>query len=82
MKTIFKRIDEVNPKLSGADKFVSVVIIIVDVVLKTFLPFTLGFYFHQTQSLIYLFLVILSMLFFPEIDYDKGTIKLSIKRLL
>lgn len=81
VKTVFKSVPSQVKKLNKEEKFFRSLIIAIDMFSKTLIPFSLGVYFHQTQSLWFLVFIVLCLVFYPEFDYEKGTIKMTIKRL-
>jgi hypothetical protein len=64
------------------NKYLVVFLLGMAVVINDILPFLFGYYFAVTQNIIFLLFFILSIVFSPEIDFDKTTIKLRMKRVI
>lgn len=81
VQTVVKTRHETKKKLDMKDRAVFAIAVTLDVVMKSFFPFIMGYYFCKYNSLLFLGLMLLIMAFFPEIDYKNKSIKLTIRRL-
>lgn len=68
------------PKKTPQNKWIFSLMLVIEIILNTFMPFFFGFYFAMTQRLIFLVGFIFLVMFNVRFEYSDNDIKIKIIR--
>jgi len=76
-----ERIEVPQKKRNITDKFILASLLVCQIFFNTVLPFTLGYFFFQTNSIIFFLFMLILVFFNIQIEYNKeGEIKIKVVR--
>lgn len=79
-KTVIEKRPEIRRRKVKKSRLIMAVVIMVNVIFDTLLPFSLGVYFGLTKQMLYFFLFFILLFINIRLDYSGDIVKLTIIR--